>query len=340
MANLRSAGAAAPKHDFVARKTQLCASARARRGGWRALTLGLRALPAVLFLAHALGLCDLDALVAVAWDAVLESGLCRWTMLEGMVAALSFAAWIVWFRFLDCTVAEQFRLVPRPRLEGLPGPVQDIQKALGSLRALGERHKRTLRVWGSFPIYLGSIWLFHLVKTPPPVETSPPSCLRLVAELFLGIWAYDFVFYWLHLSMHFWPHAGHEHMSHHVLSGGDEQFPHKFLEAEAVVNNSLFDAFLQVLTNIVVQNLPLLGLPKHKLSRLLHNVVVTYLLTESHAGLDLPWGSHRLCPAIFGGAPRHEVHHHLHKCCFHQFFKYFDDLFGLGPPPGTLVGWD
>jgi len=107
-----------------------------------------------------------------------------------------------------------------------------------------------------------------------------------------------------------------------------------------VVNNSLVDAVLQVSTNIVVQNLPLLGVGKHKLSRLLHNVVVTYLLTEAHAGLDLPWGSHRLCPGVLGGAPRHEAHHHLHRCCFHQFFTYLDDLLGLGPPPGTLVGWE
>ena len=32
---------------------------------------------------------------------------------------------------------------------------------------------------------------------------------------------------------------------------------------------------------------------KHALSRFAHNLVVTWLLSESHSGYDLPWMSHR-----------------------------------------------
>lgn len=48
---------------------------------------------------------------------------------------------------------------------------------------------------------------------------------------------------------------------------------------------------------------------KHPLSRLVHNFLVPYLLVESHTSLDLPWMSHRIFPAIFGGPVRHERHH-------------------------------
>ena len=54
---------------------------------------------------------------------------------------------------------------------------------------------------------------------------------------------------------------------------------------------------MKVGMNILVQNLPLFGgLPKHKLSRFVHNLLITYLLSESHAGLDLPWATHRTLP--------------------------------------------
>ena len=44
--------------------------------------------------------------------------------------------------------------------------------------------------------YVGSIFALHLVKKAPAVQSDAPSAVRLVAELVLGIWAYDFIFYW------------------------------------------------------------------------------------------------------------------------------------------------
>ena len=48
---------------------------------------------------------------------------------------------------------------------------------------------------------------------------------------------------------------------------------------------------------------------KDPLSRALHNLMVTYLLTEAHSGYDLPFMSHRLFPGVFGGPVAHEQHH-------------------------------
>ena len=98
------------------------------------------------------------------------------------------------------------------------------------------------------------------------------------------------------------------------------------------VQNSYLDAGIQVMINIFVQNISPWGFGcKHPLSRAAHNLMVTYLLSEAHSGYDLPFQSHRLFPAIFGGSVRHEEHHQRGSVCFHQFFKYLDDSTGAAP---------
>ena len=65
-----------------------------------------------------------------------------------------------------------------------------------------------------------------------------------------------------------------------------------------MVNHSLVDGSMQVAANIVTLNL----LGSHELTRILHNLVVTYLLTESHSGFDFPWMLHRVLPSGILGA--------------------------------------
>ena len=96
----------------------------------------------------------------------------------------------------------------------------------------------------------------------------------------------------------------------------------------------------QIAINIIVQQISVVALAdalwgggaagrvigsKHCLARLLHNVCVTYLLVEAHSGYDLPFMSHRLLPAVFGGSVRHQKHHDTGQHYYHQFFKYIDD---------------
>jgi sterol desaturase/sphingolipid hydroxylase (fatty acid hydroxylase superfamily) len=296
---------------------------------WQALTSALRWLTAVVVVTHLLGVVQYDTLVEAFWRWTLDQSWSRWVMLEALVAGFSFLMWILWFRNLDSLPMLQcFRFVQRPAAP-YGHKLRELKSAWGDVCSPTKQHGKVLRTSASLPIYLLSVALLHLVRMPRPVQTEAPSFTRLACELAVGIWAYDFIFYWLHLFMHRFHWLPHGHNLHHEHS---ERCGSKFLEAEAVVNHSLVDGALQVIVNIFVQNLTIYGLPKHKLSRLLHNVVVTYLLTESHAGLDLPWASHRVFPELFGGAWRHEIHHQYHRCCFHQFFTYLDDLLGYGPP--------
>jgi len=310
-------------------QTPLCCAHQ----GWRALTSSIRMLTLVLLGLHVGGAVDFDVGTASVWRWIREQSWSQGAMLEAVVAAVSFFSWISWFRFLhNVPSLRRFRFTPRPPA---PSIFLDIWASLrgGLFRgALTTEQRRVRRELASFPVYLLAIASMHALRAPRPLEEEPPSFSRLAGEVALGIWSYDFIFYWIHLFMHRWPQLPHGHMVHHEHSGGHGEGKSPFLEPEHVVNHSLADGALQVAVNILVQNLPLLGVQKHKLSRLVHNVVVTYLLTEAHAGLDLPWASHRLFPEVFGGALRHEVHHRLHKCCFHQFFKYLDDMLGYGPP--------
>jgi len=157
-----------------------------------------------------------------------------------------------------------------------------------------------------------------------------PSFSRLFMEVAATVWAYDFVFYWLHRSFHevdapeWWRRL---HITHHdgYRRTGEP------LHGGIVFHHHLLDAMLQVGSNIFVQQIPFFFFlwpgPRHKLSKIVHNIVVTFLLIEAHSGLDQWWMSHGLFPSIFGGSLRHQIHHHSGKMYFHQFFCYLDDFF-------------
>jgi len=119
-----------------------------------------------------------------------------------------------------------------------------------------------------------------------------------------------------------WVNRASQHHQHHEIA----RFAGRVLAGDTV-NHGVLDFLLQVAVNITVQNMQLsiFGFPKHKLSKFLHNVVVTGLLVESHAGYDGFWSSHRLYPSIFGGALRHLAHHTKGKHFYQQFFCYLDD---------------
>jgi len=169
----------------------------------------------------------------------------------------------------------------------------------------------------------------HILHPKATLLLEAPSFGRLAGEVAFGIFLYDLLFYPLHWAMHNLPSRAlrNAHSFHHRKA--------HTLNALETVQHSYADGLLQVVVNIAVQQLsPFPGvLGKHPLSRIIHNVVVTYLLTESHSGYrDLPFMSHNLWPSLFAGAPRHERHHHNGRVYYHQFFKYLDDGFGYVEP--------
>eukprot|EP00531_Pseudo-nitzschia_arenysensis_P010525 CAMPEP_0116152036 /NCGR_PEP_ID=MMETSP0329-20121206/20428_1 /TAXON_ID=697910 /ORGANISM="Pseudo-nitzschia arenysensis, Strain B593" /LENGTH=413 /DNA_ID=CAMNT_0003648713 /DNA_START=19 /DNA_END=1261 /DNA_ORIENTATION=- len=215
---------------------------------------------------------------------------------------------------------------------------------------LGEEHTKASRFDGEMPhkpfewampenyhlwfnptaSYLGSIWLYLQIHAKPPLPEIAPSFGVLAVETLFGIWLYDLCFMPIHYLMHNWK-LGRVRKVHgyHHRSGNT-------LNALETVQHSYIDGFLQVFVNIMAQKVSPFGGAKHVMSRLLHNLSVTYLLSEAHSGYrDLPWMSHNIFPEILGGAPRHEAHHHNGRVYYQQYFKYIDDFFGFTEDKGT-----
>eukprot|EP00913_Durusdinium_trenchii_P033463 g31329.t1 len=157
-----------------------------------------------MFLLHCFGAVNLDTMVAQTWQELHSWPALHWAMIEALVAAVSFVGWISWF----------FLLNEIPSMKGYRMVVREESHPIGT-HCMTDRTKH--RVWASFPVYVLSIFALHLVKSAPKVQSEAPSTLRLFSELILGIWAYDFIFYWLHLAMHKFPNSWHKHEIHHEL---------------------------------------------------------------------------------------------------------------------------
>lgn len=264
----------------------------------------------------------MDSVVASMWETFEAcAGVTHQPMFEASVAVLAFVAWILFFESLHLWWPNAVE----HRLDGKPP-----ERALNGFGS--EIHKTTVPAvayWGTIYLLFDQLGLgYYLFGAKPLFET--PSFGRVALEVASGIFLYDLLFYPFHSSFHQLrvPRWRRLHLRHHRFAS-EETVAHNAVET---VQNSYADAGIQVAINILVQNLSPWGLAcKHPLSRLLHNLLVTYLLSESHSGYDLPFQSHRLFPAVFGGAPRHEHHHQRGDVCFHQFFKYLDDARGTGP---------
>jgi len=263
----------------------------------------------------------MDGAVANLWHAVDAVPFVHDRMFEADLAVAAFVLWIFLFESLHLVLpnAASYRFDQAQPLRPLWGFTKQWWKSVMPAAA-----------------YLGSIWVFHelhlgqiLFGSKP--EFGDPSFVRVASEVSLGIFLYDALFYPFHLSFHKlrireWRRL---HGRHHQW-GSREAAAHNSIET---VQNHYVDAGVQVAINICVQNFSPWGF-KHPLSRMLHNLMVTYLLCESHSGYDLPFMSHRIFPTVFGGSPRHEAHHRYGHVYYHQFFKWIDDALGFTQPGG------
>lgn len=318
----------------------------------------LRWAPAVMLAMYLVGVWDADLLVTAVWGAAKSTEFFKKPMAEAYVAAFSFISWINLFMFADAVpglmrfrmtkfaydtkpahlmvcvgvmiwatflaIGEPFgRVLPFVML-AVHALVAGFARSWAVLRAHDGMVYYAVRGYFQFMGYLAGVAvLIRCQGGHRPASTGFITFGSLAVEIAVGLIAYDFLFSWLHYAMHkvSWVHSVSEHHQHHEIS----KFCGRVLAGDTV-NHGVIDFTLQVAVNIFVQNMAILGAPKHKLARLLHNVVVTGLLVESHAGYDGFWSSNRLYPGVFAGARRHVEHHAKGKHYYQQFFCYLDDL--------------
>lgn len=278
-------------------------------------------------------------------------------MAEAYVAAFSFLSWINLFMFADAlpmlarfrmhkftsdskpahimlgvgvliwatffVIAEPFSRASALLMLVLHALAFYSAGSLTVLRAHDGMKFYAIRGYCQFMGYLAGIAILLSFGGPRPASTGAITLGNLVLEVAFGIVAYDFLFSWLHFAMHkvHFIYGMSNHHQHHEVS----KFSGRVLAGDTT-NHGVIDFALQVAVNITVQNIGIFGAPKHKLARFLHNVVVTGLLVESHAGYDGFWSTHKLYPGIMGGALRHVAHHEKGKHYYQQFFCYLDDL--------------
>jgi len=312
----------------------------------------------VLLMMYFAGTWDADSVVNAIWGAARGTEFMQKPMAEAYVAAFSFLNWINIFAFADVLPRlARFRMTKFDKDTKQAHIMVVAGTALwATFFAMGEPFGRTVafvimavhmlivyscgsiavlrahdgmvyyavRGYFQFMGYLAGVAvLLAFQGGTRPVSAGAITFGHLVAEVAVGIVAYDFLFSWLHFSMHKvkFLHFVTSHHQHHEIS----TFSGRVIAGDTV-NHGVLDFALQVMVNITVQNMGIFGAPKHKLARLLHNIIVTGLLVESHAGYDGFWSSHRLYPGIFGGARRHVAHHEKGKHFYQQFFCYLDDL--------------
>lgn len=197
------------------------------------------------------------------------------------------------------------------------------------------------------------------------IPTTLSEGLYTVAEVVSGIVAYDAIFFFLHWAMHDipalrWVHARHHYQLHQDATSSstrattmDEQLtlaskqerrqmPTSRVPVECydVLRHSLLDGLLQVGVNILVQRHTPWGCVKSRFARLWHNVIVVWMLTESHTTSPYPmiWRNRTYFPGVYhhvahhGSFTTHE-HHNSEKqgggraaLRYQQFFGYLDDL--------------
>ncbi|CAB9519274.1 Cholesterol 25-hydroxylase [Seminavis robusta] len=272
-----------------------------------------RVAPVVTLVAYGLNPAPFDGFVQTVWDGMLSWDIAHTRLFEAHVAAFSFVFFIAAFSVTHLIMGDGE--AKKWRLDGDSPKVSPLEWTT----------PENFQLWfNPLVSYLGSIWIYQQVfhsYNPPPLLA--PTFGALVIEVAFGVFLYDLFFAPIHIFMHKGPlkEIKAVHGYHHRHTQGA-------LNPVETVQHSYIDGTLQVMCNIMVQHISPFGGPKHVLSRLIHNVLVTYMLAEAHSGYNLPWMSHNIWPEFLGGSPRHERHHKDGRVYYQQFFTYMDDLLG------------
>jgi cholesterol 25-hydroxylase len=256
----------------------------------------------------------------MSWSSALQTAASLWAnhvfrtwWFDPLTASLCFGVFINWYWYHERKqgVAESWTY-------------WDPAAALSSSNKASSRSSPTAK---SLVAYWVGVYAWTMLVPPSSayipdgIPTSLTELLELVAQVALGIFLYDAIFFVVHWALHQVPALRCLHARHHEATQ---------IHSFDTLRHGSLDGALQVLVNILVQRhtiffvLPFgarLGV-KSRLARLLHNVVVIWMLTESHTAATKPYIWRRWCV----GVREHAIHHMKHdRLRYQQFFGYLDD---------------
>ncbi len=234
----------------------------------------------------------------------IENGFLRAWWVDPLVATISFAVSIHFYWYHE-------------RKRGLS---RDSHLAdTIDLWSLGDLTNSLYAYWIGILI-LHSIAPSNQLGRPDGIPSDFPSFFHLIGEVVSGIICYDALFFVVHWMLHECPSFRRFHRRHHASN------PPNSLEARDVLRHSLIDGILQVMCNVVIQQSNHVGGLKSRFARVLHNIMVTWMLTESHCASPEP----NIWRRWFVGVRNHRIHHlglakKGHES-YQQFFGYLDYL--------------
>mmetsp|Transcript_7713 Transcript_7713/g.12584 ORF Transcript_7713/g.12584 Transcript_7713/m.12584 type:complete len:186 (+) Transcript_7713:373-930(+) len=92
---------------------------------------------------------------------------------------------------------------------------------------------------------------------------------------------------------------------------------------------SMADFWLSVIPSILSVN----TLENHTLTRIIYDIVITYLIVINHCGYDILLSpDHLLSSYILTGPRAHSRHHRHHDHCYSQFVPLLDRVCGTNKP--------
>jgi sterol desaturase/sphingolipid hydroxylase (fatty acid hydroxylase superfamily) len=196
-----------------------------------------------------------------------------------------------------------------------------------SLSSMGDLYNSLVAYWvGNYFLKTIASTINQNLALADGIPEGLSGYCTLICEVLFGILMYDGIFFVFHLFLHevSWMKAWHK--KHHDA-------PSSTLEARDVLRHSILDGSLQVVCNILVQQYNPWGVRKSRLARLVHNIIVPWMLTESHSAASSPWIWRRW----FVGVREHRLHHfgrtkhkdydQFQRC--QQFFGYLDGIRAL-----------
>uniref|UniRef100_A0AAV2MPW2 Fatty acid hydroxylase domain-containing protein n=1 Tax=Knipowitschia caucasica TaxID=637954 RepID=A0AAV2MPW2_KNICA len=191
---------------------------------------------------------------------------------------------------------------------------------LGALPAPGVRHwlECLMRLTRRYMVWVLPVTaLLQWALRGPELPHKAPSCVRLCAEVGACFLLFDALFFVWHYSMHRFPWLYRNiHQEHHTS---------KALVALAAQDSSGPELLSLLLLALLCVRL----VDCHPLSEAMFHLLNSWAAVEDHCGYDLPWGLHRLFPALgLGGAPFHQAHHTKHSGNYAPYFTHWDRLFG------------
>lgn len=141
-----------------------------------------------------------------------------------------------------------------------------------------------------------------------------PPWYVIVAQLLFFIFLDDFLFYWMHRSMHKGWLLKHVHSVHHRI------------RHTTAINGNYMHWFEYVCTASLALVGPLL-VGAHLYVLWIWIALRQYEAADGHCGYVLPWNPGHLLP-LYEGAGYHDFHHSQYQGNFAGFMMYLDRFFG------------